>query len=382
MKLTAPLALLVCAAQILHAEEPIPRRTANLSLRNEVQLAIDKGLGWLEKNQNPNGSWSMDEHPALTALPLRVFMLEPSGKFQKERPAFIQKGYDFLLSCVQPDGGIYKKGLANYNTSLSLTALAAAGDAKFQQVIAEARKFVISQQAKGLPNPALDGGIGYGPSGTSRQHPDLSNTVIALEALHASRTSPAIELAHAGDLDWEAVRGFIQRTQNLPAFNKEPWASDDPENLGGFVYFPGHSMAGEVALANGKKALRSYGSMSYAGLLSYIYADLKKDDPRVQGVVDWLRRHFTLDENPGMGKEGQFYYYQVMAKALATYGVTEFELADGRKVDWQRELALKLIGLQNADGSWVNESGRWMEKDPVLVTSYALLALEAIYRGL
>jgi squalene-hopene/tetraprenyl-beta-curcumene cyclase len=81
-----------------------------------------------------------------------------------------------------------------------------------------------------------------------------------------------------------------------------------------------------------------------------------------------------------MGIDGLFYYYQVMAKALSTYGAPELPLADGRKVNWPRELALKLIDLQQEDGSWSNESGRWMEKDPVLATAYAVLTLEMAYR--
>ena len=122
--------------------------------------------------------------------------------------------------------------------------------------------------------------------------------------------------------------------------------------------------------------------MSYAGLLSYIYADLKKDDPRVTAVVGWLKSHYTLEENPGMGGDGLYYYYQMLAKAMFAHGATEMTLADGRKVDWRQDLAKKLIDLQKPDGSWSNEKGRWMEKDPVLVTSYSLLALEFIYRAL
>jgi len=49
---------------------------------------------------------------------------------------------------------------------------------------------------------------------------------------------------------------------------------------------------------DGRVALRSYGSISYAGLLSYIYADLQRDDPRVQAAFDWLRGNYTLDEIP------------------------------------------------------------------------------------
>jgi squalene-hopene/tetraprenyl-beta-curcumene cyclase len=88
-------------------------------------------------------------------------------------------------------------------------------------------------------------------------------------------------------------------------------------------------MAGEMNLAGGRIALRSYGTMTYAGLLSYLYADLKRDDPRVTAAHDWLRRNFTLTENPGMGPEWLFYYYHLMAKALSALDVTELALADG-----------------------------------------------------
>ncbi len=309
-------------------------------------------------------------------------MGEPSAKFRNEQPEFIKRSYQFLISSVQPDGGIYRKGLANYNTSLSLLALVAANDSKYQAIIRDARSFVIGQQAKGLANESMDGGFGYGPSGSGRQHPDMSNTVIALDALYHSRIAAGKELPNAKDLNWTAAIEFIQKCQNLPAYNKESWASDDAENIGGFVYFPGESMAGEMQLPDGRKVLRSYGSMSYAGLLSYIYADLKKDDPRVKAVVEWLQKHYALEENPGMGLDGLYYYYHMMAKALATYDVRELEAADGHRIDWPKELALKLIDLQKPDGSWTNESGRWMEKDPILVTSYAVLTLEIIYRAL
>ena len=121
--------------------------------------------------------------------------------------------------------------------------------------------------------------------------------------------------------------------------------------------------------------------MSYAGLLSYIYADVSKDDPRVSAGVGWLRNQYTLEENPGIGAEGLYYYYCMMAKALSAYGSPELEMAGGHKVDWRNDMALKLINLQRPDGSWINESGRWMEKDPTLVTCYAVLALEFIYHS-
>jgi squalene-hopene/tetraprenyl-beta-curcumene cyclase len=212
----------------------------------------------------------------------------------------------------------------------------------------------------------------------------LSNTTFALEALHYTRY---LEKEVGGDpeskqLNWKAALKFITRCQNLPGYNDQKWASDNPENKGGFVYFPGDSKAGETKPSEGQPALRSYGSMSYAGLLSYIHAQLDKEDPRVKAVYEWLTKNFSLDENPGMGKEGLFYYYHTMAKALHAYGANTLVLKNGKQINWRELLAKRLLDLQNSDGFWVNESGRWWEKDPVLVTSYAAITLEILYRGL
>ena len=83
--------------------------------------------------------------------------------------------------------------------------------------------------------------------------------------------------------------------------------------------------------------------------------------------MTWLRANYTLNENPGMGEQGLYYYYHTMAKALTAFGGETIETKDGRNVKWREELALKLIDLQQANGSWSNQSGRWFEKDPALL---------------
>ena len=354
------------------------------SLRNEVQHAIDKGISWLGKNQNTNGWWSTEDQPAVTALALLALKGEPSGQSAKNESIALQRGYHFLEGSVHEDGSIYrKKELLTHNTALSLLAFASARDAKYDTTMRKARAFLIGLQTdfdeKGKIDNVFDGGVGYG---SKYDHSDMANTASALEALYYTK-----QLAHdkgwddAKDLNWDAAIHFLQNCQHVTRYNKQPWVSEDEENKGGFVYYPGHSMAGETNI-NGRTALRAYGSTSYAGLLSFVYAHVKRDDPRMQAVMDWLRRNYTLDENPGMGPQGLFYYFQMMTKALTICGIDELETSNGQKVDWRKELALKLINLQQADGSWANENNRWWEKDPALVTSYAVISLEMIYRGL
>jgi squalene-hopene/tetraprenyl-beta-curcumene cyclase len=120
--------------------------------------------------------------------------------------------------------------------------------------------------------------------------------------------------------------------------------------------------------------------MSYAGLLSLLYADVDREDPRVQSAIRWVRASYSFAENVNLGDHGRYYYYYVMAKALQAYGERHLELEGGEIHDWPREMADHLLALQRPDGSWVNEgSHRWMEGDPVLVTAYVVRALSCCW---
>ncbi len=372
------------SAERIAVEIPPPK--TDMSLKLELQHAIDQGLDWLKSVQADEGHWSQPDYPALTGLALTAFMGDPAGKYKGRNLSFIQKGYDYIIRCAKPDGAIYVENLANYNTSVAAMALQLSGNRQYEDLVIKARNHLVGlQQDYDSPdqtdNP-FDGGIGYG---NSYKHSDMSNTLFALEALYyTSHLKNSVEgsAQEFKELNMAAAIKFIERCQNLPEYNDQDWASDDPQNKGGFVYFPGDSKAGEMDLGDGKKALRSYGSISYAGLLSYIYAQMDRNDPRVKAVHDWLSRNYTLEENPGMGLQGLFYYYHMMAKALSLYGNPQITLADGRSIDWRRDLALRILNLQNPDGYWVNENARWWEKDPVLVTSYAVIILEILHNQL
>jgi squalene-hopene/tetraprenyl-beta-curcumene cyclase len=191
------------------------------------------------------------------------------------------------------------------------------------------------------------------------------------------------------DPAFKSALAFVSRMQNNSETNKAKWAGDD----GGFIYSPGRSgdgesSAGEYNAPDGRRMLRSYGSMTYAGLKSMIYAGLTKDDPRVKAAWSWITRNWSLDENPGMrlnnpeaARFGIYYYYHAMAKALNAYDEPTVVDAKGVKHDWRVELIAKLTSLQKPDGSWAGEA-RWKEDSQILVTSYAILALQEAQQDL
>lgn len=334
---------------------------------SKLQASIGRGIEFLRLTQSNDGSWTAPDAVGITGLCTKALL--ESG-VSKDDPA-VRKALDYLKSYVQKDGGIYpeKSQHRNYETAIVLMAFQAAnGDGAYDKTIEHAIDFLKGMQWDQTENidesdPAF-GGAGYG----SHQRPDLSNTQFFLDALESagvSNSDPAVQNALI----------FVSRCQNLESeHNTLPYAAK--VNDGGFYY---SSAAGGKSEAGTTEdgGLRSYASMTYAGLKSMIYAGVTADDPRVVAATTWIREHYTLDANPGMpnDQQGLFYFYHTFAKALSAMGVDRFEDADGSQHDWRKELADSLFSRQKENGSWVNPAPRWYEGDPNLVTAYSLMAL-------
>jgi squalene-hopene/tetraprenyl-beta-curcumene cyclase len=210
----------------------------------------------------------------------------------------------------------------------------------------------------------MAGGFGYDKL-SRRRYADLSNTSYALDAM--ARTASLEEFrtgASRVDLNWDQALKFVENLQK----------KEGPEK-GGAAYNERTAQAGQTTNAAGRVHLRAYGSMSYAAVLSMCSARLTKADPRVRTALAYCSRYWSLDENPGMGSQGLYYYYDILARALSAAEVDALTLQDGRTLDWKAALSEKLVSLQRPDGSWSNENNRFWEADPVLCTSFALIAL-------
>ena len=333
--------------------------------KGKLAQARKAAAQFLETTQAADGSWTTPNSPGITGLV--VTSLLRSG-IPADHPA-VAKGLKFLEAHKQSDGGIYhpKSNHRNYETCIAILAFTEANkDGHYAEVINGAGKYLRDQQWDESEDKAKDdpyyGGAGYG----SKSRPDLSNTQFLLEALKASG-------AGADDPAIQKALVFVSRCQNLETeHNRTPFAAK--VNDGGFYYTPaagGASMA--EALPNG--GLRSYASMTYAGLKSMLYCGLDADDPRLKAAVTWIQKHYTVKENPGLGMQGMYYYHHTFAKALHALGQADFKDAGGEAHNWRAELLSQLLGQQKDNGSWVNKEARWQEGDPNLATAYALLSL-------
>lgn len=332
----------------------------------QYERIVAKAIDYLAtKGQAEDGSYSAQAGPGITALITAAILRH--GRTPAD--PLVAKSLKYLEGFIQPDGGVHKPDslYGNYETCLAIMCFTEANaDGRYTKVLKSAEAYVKQTQwdeGEGKQSSDVEyGGAGYG----SKKRPDLSNTQFLLEALKAT----------GNDQNSEAVKralSFVSRCQNLETeHNTTPFAAKNPD--GGFYYTPaagGDSMAGKTP----EGGLRSYGSMTYAGLKSMIYAGVSRDDLRVKAALKWLRQHYDVKSNPGMGETGLYYYYQTFAKTLAAVGADEFIDADGVKHDWRAELRAELAARQQPDGSWVNKTDRWYEGDPSLVTGYALLAL-------
>lgn len=392
-RLTA-LLLLLCVCLPATSADDVRWKKANDS--------IDKGIAYLRAQQGEDGSWMPDMGPAVTGLVLTALLEQPEIGPDDKTAA---KAIAYILKNVQDDGSI-RKGpdgiLASYNTALSLSALARIGGSSPEaaSAIKGGQEFLKGTQwIVGMKDPdgkTIDedhpfyGGFGYGGSG----RPDISNTQLALQALHDTGVN-------CEDPVFKRALTFLNRIQAVESNDKN---ADKFEELdGGFIYSSSinkdhigvpESKASQDQIDEGKagrpvSGLRTYGSVTYAGFKSMIYANLDRDDPRMKAALSWISKNYTLNQNPGMPEEqklqGLFYYYLTMGRALNAYGKSTITLtrpsADGgeptiEKRDWANDLIDVIVSQQDKEGWWANTESRWLESQPVLVTAYSVIALQ------
>jgi len=355
-------------ATICVAWAVLPLRAADATVgpdEKEVKALVEKAVSFLRTKQGKDGSFNPRFGPGVTALV--VAALIRNGYDTDDE--MVKKALASLTRSVKKDGGIYDKGLANYTTSVAIMALKEANkDGKFDTIIKNASEFIKKIQHDDPAGKDVKfGGVGY----KKGDRPDLSNTQMFVDALIASgvpKDDPAIVRALK----------FISRCQNLPdkeKGNDQPFATKaKDDDKGGFTYTPFDKDDNPHATGDG--GLRSLGAMTYAGLKSFLYAGVKKDDPRVVGAIKWIRKHYTLEENPGMKQSGLFYYYHTFAKTMEVLGEDQFEDAKGAKHDWRKDLFEALKKRQKSDGRFINgDDTTFGEKDPSLATAFALLSL-------
>ncbi len=345
--------------------------------RAAVEQAIARGGAWLRKRQGGDGGFlpmARKEVCPVALSALALWAIVQTGQTTQDRRVCLQLS-EFLASHRQEDGGIYdpRRGFAVYTSGIAAQALHSYhGRSSNPDVDKLWRNAEIFAQRGGVPESLVDEDA---VDGTRQQ--DSAARARSLLGTSTSR-SAGPEGQEAADATAEVGEGD-KRKRAL-------------EFLAGISPDTARRQPLRTRLPGGSpQDLGATDPLSYDDILRLIYLDLRPEHQVVQRAQAAIRSSYTLERNPDLtkrygstgfqrGTQGLYYYYLALARSLATGRRPLVETDDGKAFDWVRELALRLVRLQAPDGSWRNEDGRWWEDEPVLVTTYALLALDLCRR--
>lgn len=354
--------------------------SAQASDAAKIKAATDKTVAYLKSIQNDDGTFGKTKGAKMVGVVGMVLdSIARSPEGPKASDPVTEKAANYLLSKQLPNGSIAipEYGLENYNTSVAVIGLSATQNPAYKDALEKAKKAIVSFQLNEELGYNKDehgrayGAFGYGNS----KRGDLSNTAFSIEALDS--------LGFPKDSkEYKNAMLFIKRCQDNDETNDLPEMKGGANEFG-FVYLPMDSEFGTITGKNGKKLPKPYGNMTYQAVKSLLLIGMDKNDPTLQSAYKWIRNNYSATANPGgVGAQGFLYYSNAFAGAFTAMGVKEFETADGRKVNWAKDLAEQLISMQKPDGSFVNSDKRWMEDDSTLATAYALRALNLCYKAL
>jgi hypothetical protein len=337
-----------------------------LSLFYELRHCVKLAYNWLILNQQQDGSWQADS--LKTAFVLYALVESPGYLQTAGLEEATGKGFKYLKRFVKEDGGVYQTGSRYYTSAAALIAFATTNKPESRLMITKAKDFLIQAQCDEGENYSEALAAYGGIARDAGQEPDLFSTQLALEAIkRAEEYEKEYNLAfslHESNYDyqnpatskhWSKALLFLARYQH-----------GQGEHMGGF----GHNNY-------------TCNSESLAGIKSLVYGGLEKDAaclqdaPCLKTSLDWLQKHYTLDD--GLDCPDSYSYYLQLAQCLSVLGEHVLFDAAGKVHYWREELAEKLIALQNEDGYWCEKQS---ENEKELMTAYVIIALKFTLKGL
>lgn len=324
-----------------------------------TEAAVARGLRWLSRHQNEDGSWSLDRFhragrcncggrgslpsdSAATALALLPFLgagqTHLTGLYQDE----VAQGLRWLLQ-HQAENGDLRGGSGQY------PGMYAQGQAAI--VLCEAFLMTGDEQLRGPAQRAIDfivdaqypdGGWRYYPRQKKRSmHGDTSVVgwqLMALQsALAAELSVPEATVENAGH--------FLAQVQH--------------EDGALYAYQPGRNHSAP---------------MTAEALLCRIYLGWKRNHPALWEGVAWL-----IDNEPPNAADPNIYYWYYATQTIHHFGGAQWH-------EWNLQMRDVLVSMQETRG---HAAGSWSPKGPltshggrVYMTSLAICCLEVYYRHL
>ncbi|MFW6108421.1 MAG: prenyltransferase/squalene oxidase repeat-containing protein [bacterium] len=311
---------------------------ARLELGEETRRAASKGLSYLARTQNRDGSWSggsgLSRNVGVTGLAVMAFMAHGNQPGRGEFGENIDRGLDFLLANVRRDGYITAGGVSRmYEHGFAALAMAQAyGMARRQDLGDKLRQATaLIQRAQ----KRADGGWRYDPSPVGDS--DISVTVCQVMALRAARN---VGIKVPRKVIDDAVQ-YVKRSSLAD---------------GSFAYM-----------------LRSRSSGSYALLsagLNCLYGAGEYDCPELKRAL----RRFDEQTPRHISRRGPVSHYYFYAHYYAAQAA--FHAGGKYWADYYPAVSKELVQNQAATGSWQSNFGN------AYATAMACLVLQMPYNYL
>jgi hypothetical protein len=308
----------------------------------QVQESINQGVAYLFKQQQPDGQWTeyTGEPGGLTALCTLALL---NCGIAKDEP-HVSKALAYLERLDDP-----KK---TYSTSLMIMAFCQADAAKYKLSIQKLARWLEAHQ---ISEPANDtkGGWTYGErSGRA----DNSNTQFAMLALHEAERA-GVKIA---DRTWQLALNY--------------WTQPGMQHAsGGYGYERGHPESGSMTCAAIASLIIAYDRLNPGDAVvdggNIRCCGNHASDTPLHLALDWMDKHFSVQRNPNSSSWVLYYLY-----ALERVGRMSGQRMIGEH-DWYREGSEYLVDQQRAslNGSWTGVG--FVENNPLVATSFALLFL-------
>lgn len=334
----------------------------------QVKAAVDRGLVWLLKQQQPAGYFSdkpsdkvpqrgdMPSHSAaMTAL--AIMGLASVGHLPGDgtpEGMAAQRGLKYIVDHVEPDENGYlgrsdrSRMYGHGIMTLMLTEMLGMSpdeetDKKVRSMTENAIKLIIRAQA--VPKSAANkGGWRYEPQSSDS---DISVSVWQLMSLRAAKNS-GIEVPK------EAIDNGI-------AFIKRSYRAERDSQ--------GNLKQLEAAFSYEPYGGRQTFSTTSAGLLSLQVAG-EYQAPEVLGSSNWLLK-FPPEVNEPWFYYGCYYYAQGMYQRGGDHAATA-----------RQKTEQMLVGAQSAEGAWYPRNGNEKSAGPVYATALSLLSLSVYHHFL
>ncbi len=327
--------------------------------RTELDEAVDRGLAFLQRQQEADGGWSTSKggarHPAITALSVMAFLSAGNVPGEGKYGETIEKGIRWVMKQQNQEGLIandashemYHHGVC----TLMLAEVAGMTEGKLGDEVRDRLKKAIAVIIKAQRNNQCgqqEGGWRYHVNqNQDNKTSDISCTGWQILSLRAAKDLGC-------DVPPEVIDKAIEFVKRCQA------NSNDKEHEGAFQYMPGNRA---TSACTGTSVLCL--ELSHKG---------KGHAPESEQAGTYLLNHLPAW---GGGGEGHFYY------AIYYCSQAMFQLGDNYWDHFRPKLHRTLLDNQQKDsGGWFGGDGDAQGFGPNYATSMSILALTVEFRYL